>query len=170
MKGYKLKGKAKIKKIEADYPQDKQQVPDIICTMQAQRFLGGVWNVGYFRVPVTKLRNDNVPQWYTFKSLENPHTSPGKMLCNFYLISGKEMPKTNINKTNVKTTYTLSYHLYYSLDISPNEVNEDKIESAVALTIGSKHIYPSKAITIENFPDVSEKKYIPTWNIKGKTF
>lgn len=77
---YKFKKNKNIKFKELNYPEDKTQIPDVIVTIKSVKFFGQEWNVGYFRLKASDLFKNTSPKWVKFKSIENPHTSPGKLL------------------------------------------------------------------------------------------
>jgi hypothetical protein len=157
-KNYKFKSKHKINPMKAAYPIDPIQVPDVIVTLQAQKIIGGVWKVGYFRIKAADLLKDEGPRWYKFKSLEKPHSSPGKFLCNFILsTSDKIKPRKAGAKPTTKSQFKLTYSLFYCLDICPDISDEEKVSSKITVDLGTKNIASSEYKT----------KHIPVWNING---
>ncbi|CAI2387752.1 unnamed protein product [Moneuplotes crassus] len=154
-KNYKFKLKHKIKPIKISYPEDLKQVPDIIVTLQAQKLLGGIWKVGYFRIKPRELLDNDCPRWYKFKSLEKPHSSPGKLLCNFTLVhADKANTIRRGKKKSAEVQFKFYYNIFYCLDISIDQKNEEKVESKLRLEIGSNKIKSTDWV----------KNHIPLWN------
>ena len=157
-KGYKFKKKHNIKPIKTSYPTDSRQIPDVIITLQAQKLLGGIWKVGYFRVKAADLLKQDGPRWFKFKSLEKPHSSPGKLLVNISLYPADKVKKTPHRiKQTADSPFKLYYNLFYCLDISVDNTKEEKVQSKMKLEIGSK--------VIKELP--YKPTHIPLWNESG---
>jgi hypothetical protein len=96
-------------------------------------------------------------KWYKFKSLTNPHSSPGKLLCNLHLTTERNIVKKIGNKKPVKLAYNFHYNLFYSLDISIENKKEESVESKIEIYLAGEKIDSS----------AYKSSHIPIWDIKG---
>ena len=136
-KSYKFTNKKhKLGPIKASYPVDYDQVPDIVVTLKTLRYMGGDWDVGYFRLKPKNYINNSDPEWIKFKSLEKPHTFSGKMLCTFCVATSNEF-KYKPKKKGNKNKFQLMGKLFYSLDILPDQ-KEDQIKTIIKCNVAGK--------------------------------
>ena len=148
--------KIQINDIKVTFPVDLQQVPDIIMAVYTKDFFGER-RVSYVRILPNdpKVQNDQTPQWYQLKSVENnvEDTEFGYLLANVVFqpatsFQGSRIPKTR----DITIPYLMTAFIYAGYELGP-ELNSDDILAKLEVRVAP-----------EKLESKEKKGKFPIWN------
>ena len=131
----------KVPELRVDFPQDYDQIPDIIINFYCNKGEDPIIKIGYIRLQAIDVMSRNPkPQWIRIKTPTNDISNgkPGSILCNVNFFKYNPLmgiPDRNFRDKSGKQLYRFYYQIINGYELA-TAIDEEKLNTRVEIQIG----------------------------------